>query len=529
MTSRVPASPWTWDDTRKSYFWWSANENCYIYEDGSKVQAAGVQNATQSTAQDPRYVPPADIRRTSANSGTSGGYNYGAGLSDTMSNLTINQGTPSQAHQAYTSHQFPLQHTASPLHYNTQQQPYATQRQYQLNQQYQQQQQPNVSPFAATQDLQNTSGQQTPQLGTNLPSESVPGDVVYERFPDPSENTDPTLWRHGAKSYRRLRGTESTNSSLNADYKIQRPGKDFFRLGKVFKIYWPEPISQTLTGKTSVTAGGGGNSLNREIYAKIRWFVVVKSGEGRYCSCLPIQTYGNQGVAKKDVVKRSHAIIYTGKEPAPNENELPGPGEPAMLQSIRVVSNKRIDIMDPMSRVDFSKIYTVEHNVKVYDFGWVHKDSRNMLRHQFQYVWSINQDTEEESDEEPEQSEKKKKKRERYPKGKTSSKGEKSSRGEKSTNTKRATEADVQRPTIEQTSVQTQEHHYYTATQAYNGPDARYLSMKAVDNILFAATVSDDWWRGRNERTGEVGMFPRAYVKQYVADEEEEDDDDEDN
>lgn len=60
---------------------------------------------------------------------------------------------------------------------------------------------------------------------------------------------------------------------------------------KVFKVYWPEPISQTLhTGKTSVTAGGaggvGGNSLSREIFAKIRWFVVVKPGEGRYCSCL---------------------------------------------------------------------------------------------------------------------------------------------------------------------------------------------------------------------------------------------------
>lgn len=139
----------------------------------------------------------------------------------------------------------------------------------------------------------------------------------------------------------------------------------------------------------------------------------------------PIQTYNNQGVAKKDVVKWSHAIIYTGKEPAPDPNELPGVGENPMLQSIRVVSNKRTDIMDRMSRLDFNKIYTVEHNVKVYDFGWVHEDSRNLLRHQFNYVWGINQDMDDESDDEPEQlGKKKKRRRERHSKGKKGTKGQ---------------------------------------------------------------------------------------------------------
>jgi len=230
-------------------------------------------------------------------------------------------------------------------------------------------------------------------------------------YDDPTSVTDPTLLRQGAKSYRMLRGLNNDESALNSDFRIQRRGEQFFKRGKVFKVYWPEPISQTLsTAKTSVT--GVPPTLRHEIYAKIRWFVVVKPGEGRYCSCLPIQTYNNQGVAKKDVIKGNHAIIHTGRvPPEPNADESPNiaAGERAMLQPIRVVANKKADTMDRMSRVDFAKIYTVEHNVKVYDFGRVHEDHRAFLRHQFNYVWSINDDAEEEESEEDKESEKKKK------------------------------------------------------------------------------------------------------------------------
>jgi hypothetical protein len=171
-----------------------------------------------------------------------------------------------------------------------------------------------------------TSAHDTSRQTQHLPAgyeESVPEDAVYEQYPDPTDNTDPTLLRQGAKSYRRLRGLQSSESTLNVGelfvgscafsvpltrVRLPHPaiGEGLFQTRKgetsiwfqqlpvliaieqVFKVYWPEPISQTLTtGKTSVTAGGvGRNNLNREIFAKIRWFVVVKPGEGRYCSCL---------------------------------------------------------------------------------------------------------------------------------------------------------------------------------------------------------------------------------------------------
>jgi hypothetical protein len=43
--------------------------------------------------------------------------------------------------------------------------------------------------------------------------------------------------------------------------------------------------------------------------------------------------------------------------------------------------------MDPESRVNFGKTYTVEHNVKVYDFGHVDKNYLHRLRSQWKQVW----------------------------------------------------------------------------------------------------------------------------------------------
>lgn len=64
-----------------------------------------------------------------------------------------------------------------------------------------------------------------------------------------------------------------------------------------------------------------------------------------------------------------------------------------MLEPIKVKPNDRRDRMEPASRVNFGKTYTVEHNVKVYDFGNVDKDSAHRLRSQWKRVW--NEDFEE--------------------------------------------------------------------------------------------------------------------------------------
>lgn len=87
--------------------------------------------------------------------------------------------------------------------------------------------------------------------------------------------------------------------------------------------------------------------------------------------------------------KHHHAIIYTDEPeplPLPSEQVL---NEPPMGDSIRVIANSPSKKMDPKSRVNFAKPYTVEHNVKVEDFGRVDPNDEWKLIAQFNSHWGI--------------------------------------------------------------------------------------------------------------------------------------------
>jgi hypothetical protein len=61
-----------------------------------------------------------------------------------------------------------------------------------------------------------------------------------------------------------------------------------------------------------------------------------------------------------------------------------------MLEPIRVVSKYKTEELDSMSRVNFVKLYTVEHNTKVKEFGLVHRDYQYLLEKQFYQCWGLN-------------------------------------------------------------------------------------------------------------------------------------------
>jgi hypothetical protein len=112
-----------------------------------------------------------------------------------------------------------------------------------------------------------------------------------------------------------------------------------------------------------------------------------------------IQTYGNQGVAKTGTTKRFHSIIHTtSKPPEPGRDELPQQGEKPMLAPIRVDAGRQSDIMHHKSRLNYIKVYTVEHNVPVYDFGVVHKEYLPVLKKQFDRAWHDSDDDEDDED-----------------------------------------------------------------------------------------------------------------------------------
>jgi len=54
---------------------------------------------------------------------------------------------------------------------------------------------------------------------------------------------------------------------------------------------------------------------------------------------------------------------------------------------------------------------------------------------------------------------------------------------------------------------------YATALYHYNASDAGDLALQANDRIAVTEYMNAEWWKGRNERTGKEGIFPRNYVK----------------
>ena len=81
-------------------------------------------------------------------------------------------------------------------------------------------------------------------------------------------------------------------------------------------------------------------------------------------------TYGGQGTAKPGIKPEHHAIIYTSAKP-PKESD----GEAKLRKKpIRVIPLDLRHKLAPESRINYSKAYTVEHNVKVCFIGKIHPD-----------------------------------------------------------------------------------------------------------------------------------------------------------
>ncbi|EPE04528.1 sh3 domain containing protein [Ophiostoma piceae UAMH 11346] len=54
---------------------------------------------------------------------------------------------------------------------------------------------------------------------------------------------------------------------------------------------------------------------------------------------------------------------------------------------------------------------------------------------------------------------------------------------------------------------------YASAKYKYDAPNDGDLAFERGDAIAVYNVINDDWWRGRNVRSGSVGIFPRQYIK----------------
>jgi hypothetical protein len=144
---------------------------------------------------------------------------------------------------------------------------------------------------------------------------------------------------------------------------VVRPSR-FFKTGRVFKVLWTEPAGAATAADPDKSTFLSEVGFGQMSFTKFRRFIVVRE-RLHSCLCLPIYTYGGQGAAKPSVRPQDHAVVYVdgGPQPLPPENEMPG------KEAIPIILEHQTETLEPMSRIDFSRVYTVEHNVRVLTIG----------------------------------------------------------------------------------------------------------------------------------------------------------------
>lgn len=201
---------------------------------------------------------------------------------------------------------------------------------------------------------------------------------------NPSHKQPKTLYSSSAPRKITTKDTQTYSGHLHEDFRVHK--SKHFTNGAVFKVLWSEPCGDKNTQNASVVTQDDEGCFEDARYGEVayhstRRFVVVKERQG-HSICVPILTYGRQGTNKPGVKAEYHAIIYTG-ETAPR----PLPGEKGIhKRSVRVDNKDARERLAPESRVNYSKLYTVEHNVKVCFIGKIHKNSEATFFEDFKLI-----------------------------------------------------------------------------------------------------------------------------------------------
>jgi hypothetical protein len=193
----------------------------------------------------------------------------------------------------------------------------------------------------------------------------------------PSEDDYPSI---GALSVGPdIRGSSVDHEELDPRYRRRIDAEKFFVPGRVLALLWHESAGDSKPdSESSFVAQTTRGRYGEKIFSHIRRMVVVKERQG-YCVCIPINTYGGQGVSKhglSDSERKAHAVIHSSN----TSPGIKGSEKGSMIKSpIAVDMASAEQKLDRMSRLNFSRPHSVEWNVKVMNVGMVTKKSMPSL------------------------------------------------------------------------------------------------------------------------------------------------------
>ncbi|KPM43533.1 hypothetical protein AK830_g2987 [Neonectria ditissima] len=189
-------------------------------------------------------------------------------------------------------------------------------------------------------------------------SDSAYGTYDYE------DEGPPTPRAAGSRSTH-IAATDGDAEQLDPRYRVEHSNK--FGPGEIFKVLWCEPQGSGYDPTPSVSDRHEyKDRFGGKFYVGFRRFIVIANDQG-HCTCVPILTYGGKACSKKGIKPEKHGIVYEKGHKARLLS-----GEPKLgFAPARVEITQDGEKLSKESRVNYSKLVTVEHNVKVLFIGRV--------------------------------------------------------------------------------------------------------------------------------------------------------------
>jgi hypothetical protein len=149
-----------------------------------------------------------------------------------------------------------------------------------------------------------------------------------------------------------------------AEFEIINKPRAFFKKGRVFMVLWPELA--------------GNPESERTTYWKIRHFVVMRP-RATHCLCLPLGTHRGRGSANQVAQAQEYAPVI----PIDGHVQFHPDEQRLVRQPIQIKVEDASLSVDAMSRINFSKVVTVNHNLKVRNVGRIVVDSIKLMEEYF--------------------------------------------------------------------------------------------------------------------------------------------------
>ncbi|CAM1510036.1 Fc.00g003710.m01.CDS01 [Cosmosporella sp. VM-42] len=188
------------------------------------------------------------------------------------------------------------------------------------------------------------------------PSTSAYGAYDYEDEGPPTPKATASYGTH-------ISATEGEIEQLDPRYRVEHSSR--FQPGEIFKVLWSEPQGSGNDGAPSVSDRREfRDRFGGKFFVGFRRFIVIANDMG-HCTCVPILTYGGKGCKKRGVKPEKHGVIYEKGHKARLLSGEPKLGFAPAKVEITMEGEK----LSKESRVNYSKLVTVEHNVKVFFIG----------------------------------------------------------------------------------------------------------------------------------------------------------------